>query len=1183
MLSIEFSNRFESLRESLVARIGCPGSPFIAEQIVIPSSAVRRDLTLAIAGAHGVCANIEFAYLAQWLWCQIGRVVESVEADSPFASAVLAWRIYQSLGDSTWYRSFSRLHQYLKDADPLRRLDLANAIAAMLEQYITYRPDWMSEWLKGEPVALKNGSPSLVDDQAWQAELWRRLSGEVGAPQEHPANRFLRSLQASQGSAAAPSAHAAQPASARAAHPFQSAHAANPLEPPLVAAARTVALPAAVHVFCLPDMPPLYLDVLCGLGRWIDVHLYVLNPCRVYWFEIVDPKRLSRLGAGGTAAHEEIGNRLLASWGRQTQAHIELLLDRAEHAPMDDAGFREDFPPTILGHVQRSIYDLVEFEPKSIEADPADRSIEVHVCHSLTRELEVLQDQLLALFASAAPPKPSDILVVTPDLESAAALIDAVFENAPADRRLPYKVSGRGRSTINVPARALLALLSILPSRFQASTLLELLQQPIIGRRFGIGSDELLNIEAWMQDSGIRWGIDGAHRREFDLPGVARFSVEDGLNRLFLGYALPQHVSLPLLGRVPAGNAEGSGASDLGLFAHFFHRLTALRTDFMRPREPDAWLASLCRASEDFLLPGGDELDDLKELWGTLGELHANMARGGLTAALPLAVIHSALKALLDHPARGGVPTGSITFSSMTSLRNLPFRVICVIGLNDGAFPQVSRPTEFDLMAAEPRRGDRQRRCDDRNLFLDLLLAAREKFYLSYTGRSIRDNGILPASVVVSELIETLVPALARDPADPASLAAARARLVVEHPLQAFSPKYFAADGDPRLFSFNRELCDALRHSLARVSEVSAPQLGGPALQASALDASALDAAALDAPAEDQVAEDAADDTDDEENADRSANSRFFTVSLAQPGEEWRSVSLARLLRFFANPCRFLLRERLAIALFREEHAKVDDEPFVPDFKAREALALRLLPHAMRGLGGDELERLADAGIEYPPGSMGTLLLREEMLKLRQFAAAVNDATRPPCVPPVLAHVELDLAGEHWQLSSGFTDLRPAGLVRHRYDDARPTDYLSGWLTHLLLCAAAPPGVMHETRWVSRDGDYRLKFCAAAATILQSLLVLYRQGLREPLHFFPKSAWEYITHGGNLGKARAKWSPGHARARGEDENAAYRLALRGQANPIDAAFEVCALTVFGAMGSHLEDRRLGASLTASRP
>jgi exodeoxyribonuclease V gamma subunit len=429
MLRIQFSNRIERLCDAVVAALGAvPESPFSAQQIVVPSTAMRRYLTLAIAERHGICANIDCVYLAEWLWRQIARVVRTVAVESPFAASALGWRIYQLLQESTW-TEFPRLENYLKDSDEAMRFELASDIAALFEQYITYRQDWMNAWAVGNSIPMPKASVAQIDDQAWQAELWRRISAGLGAAPEHPARHFLRSLEAAE------------------------------------TGANSVDLPRAVHVFCLPDMPPLYLAVLSGLARWVDVTLYVLNPCREYWFDIVDPKRLGTLSLRGAATHHETGNRLLASWGKQTKAHIEQLLEHSNDAPLDDAGFAEDFPATLLGGLQQAIFSLTELRPGSLELDCSDRSIEVHVCHSLTRELEVLQDQLLALFAGSSSLEPEEVLIVTPDLDAAAPLIEAVFGNVPAERRLPYALTGRGRSAINAAARALMALLAMVPSR----------------------------------------------------------------------------------------------------------------------------------------------------------------------------------------------------------------------------------------------------------------------------------------------------------------------------------------------------------------------------------------------------------------------------------------------------------------------------------------------------------------------------------------------------------------------------------------------------------------------------------------------------------------------------------------------------------------------------------------------
>ena len=266
----------------------------------------------------------------------------------------------------------------------------------------------------------------------------------------------------------------------------------------------------------------------------------------------------------------------------------------------------------------------------------------------------------------------------------------------------------------------------------------------------------------------------------------------------------------------------------------------------------------------------------------------------------------------------------------------------------------------------------------------------------------------------------------------------------------------------------------------------------------------------------------------------------------------------------------------MGIELAQRDDSLADDEPFLPDIHARAALAQRLLPQLLAGTETQDvtLRTLARAGTEYPSGQLGELLLDKEIALLGQFAAELRAATAEPCVPAQQACLEFDLDGETWRLSGGFGDLRSGGLVRQRYDDVRAADYLAGWISHVFLCALAPAGVVAETRWYSRNGHYRLQPCAAPHELLRDWLRLYRRGLCEPVHFFPKSAWQYVVNGAHLGKAIATWRSTSFRPYGEADHPAYRLALRGCADPLDADFVACASTVFGLLRPCLEDERL---------
>ncbi|WP_255556578.1 exodeoxyribonuclease V subunit gamma [Methylococcus sp. Mc7] len=1165
-LNIVFSNRFESLADRLFDDLAQgPADPFVAEQLIVPSVAVRRRLELDCADRFGVCANVEFSYLAQWLWARIGQVIEVGES-SPFEPATLTWRVFRALGEETLVSAHPRLASYVERADAAMRFDLAQRLARLLEQYITYRPDWLAAWLGGQPA--EGLTEASREDEAWQAALWRALMGEMGARQEHPSAAFFRAVEA--------------------------------LGPEAI---RRAGLPERAHLFCLPTIPPLYLDILGKLARWTELHLYVLNPCREYWFEIVDPKRLSYLAARGDALYRETGNRLLATWGQQTQAHIDLLFDKAEGAVIDDARFEPPDRMGLLAAVQEAILDLRDPEPGSCASVAGDRSIEVHVCHSLVRELEVLHDQLLAMlggdsphpnltqepigivgriscgasakFSFAAlrvgsaalrvsaevdalrlstlpvgsgeqsgalrehPLKVSDILVVTPRLEEAAPLIDAVFGTAPPARRIPYTITGLRRTVENPAAAALLALLDLFASRCKASRVYEFLQRPLVHARFGLEPDDLERVHGWFRAAGIRWGLDGAHRKAAGVPEVERHSFRDGLDRLFLGYALGD-VPAPFDGRLPAADAEGSESLALGGFAHFVDTLDHWHRAWSTPAAPEAWIERLNALAGDFLAETPETVTDLQEVREAIAALSRHWAEAGVTEAIAPDVVRAALEALLDDPARGGLPSGRVTFTAMASLRSLPYRVVCVVGLNDGVFPSPDRPAEFDLIAQTPRRGDRQRRHDERNVFLDLLLAARERLYLSYTGRSVRDNAPLPPSTLLSELLDYVLPLVAAEGESPEE---ARRRLVVEHPLQAFSPVYFdaAAPKDPRLVSFNAEYCEALKAAAPPVP-VSMDEDSG----------------------EDEPPESAA---------------PFFPAKLSEPEPEWRELSLDGLKRFLRNPCRYLLEQRLGLTLAEGEEELADDEPFLPGYFDRGEVAERLLPLMLSGAADEAVEAAAKAGNEYPQGRLGELLLEGELARIRDYAERISEQTREKPLEPLPGALVFEIEGETWTLSGALGQVRPRGLVGWRYDDTRPADYLSGWLDHLFLNALAVRGVEPATTWISRDGEYRLRPVAAAHERLRELVALYREGLRLPLHFFPKSAWACalkLRQGESEAagrEARKRWESSDY-GRGESEDPAYRQALRGQADPLDGEFLRAAETVFGPLLDHLEDERI---------
>ncbi|HUP91096.1 MAG TPA: exodeoxyribonuclease V subunit gamma [Solimonas sp.] len=1052
MLHIVQSNRLDTLAEPLLASWAAPGAdPFAPELVIVPSRGVERWLTHRIADRFGVCANVRFEFAAAFIWQMFSRVLPGVSEQSPFDTDVTALRLFSFLGRLPERPELRPLSRYLAKADDVRRLELAQRIAQLFSQYMVYRPDWLAKWALGVRVGLEP-----AETERWQQHLWRWLLESLGARNvQHPMTEFFEALD--QGSAAATS------------------------------------LPARLRVFGVPVVPPLYAEILARLARHIEVEWYSLNPCRQYWADITQEKERARRIVRGEPGAElrDVGHPLLASCGGQAQTQLALVCGFiGDEGSVDSDCFVEPRGSSLLQKLQSSILDLAEPTAGSLPLERSDRSLQVHACHSLTRQLEVLHDQLLALFDAMPGLRASDVAVFTPDLDAAAPVIDAVFGSMPAARHIPYTVTGRRRPDSAPLLRAADFLLRLPGSRFEANLVLGFLEIPAVGRRYGLEAAELETIQRWLREAGVHWGLDGVHRHKLGLPSQARHTWLETLYKLLLGYAMPGGADRLVFGTLPYGELEGSQALTLGKLVKVLSDLVRTSEAFgARPRIRD-WPALLLRHLSASIEPTPEDERDYERLRATIAGLSRDARTAAVEGDVGIDVVRALLEARLAQSAPGAVPSGQVTFAGIGPLRTLPYRVICLVGMDDGAIPRSRGRLEFDLMQGAPRFGDRSRRDDDRGAFLDALLAASDVLYLSYSGRDIRDNAKLQPSVLVAELLDYLGRWAqgGRPAVDQA--------LVTSHPLQAFSPRYFEGG---ELQSYAADLLP--------VAQALRGGLGGRLAQRSLLD----------------------------------------RTPLPPPDESLRRVELDSLQRFFTHPLCHLLGARLGIRLKEAAEQISADEPFGIDIGGHFDLKDQLLEWRLQGRTVAECMDLAMATPLLPSGAWGRQALEPTLRQIDELAGRVERARSGTPRDPLAFELplgEFTLAGTLSQLDSdgAFSfSLRKQGVY----------DLMDAWLRHLVLCCVAPAGVSPRTRTLTSDGGLRFERVNEAPAQLLRLLELYWRGLQAPLSFYPKSAYALLTAAdADKGRAAAEkaWQGsgrGTQRKAGERDGRWYRFAFGG--------------------------------------
>ncbi len=1014
------SNALEVLVDRLAQLVAEPvGPPSQSELIVVQSRGMERWVSQQLARRLGIWANGRFLFPRNLVEHILAEVLdEEREVAHPYSPESLTWAVAALLPELSEEPAFAPLRSYLQgDEGGVRRLQLARRVGDLFDQYVVYRPELVAAWESGK-------------DDDWQARLWRALVQRGRG--RHLADR-----------------------------------AGECLSRLAVPDADLGALPRRVTLFGISTLPPLFVRVLGGLSTHLDVHLLQLSPCQEFWADL--RRSDARPEPAGPEVNDALAteaNPLLASLGKlgrdfQSVLENDVTYEDAEGELYRDPRERIEAPTALhilqsdLLHQRRRTITSEEHPPLPL-AD-GDESISVHSCHGPMREAEVLRDQLLALFETDPTLEPRDVLVMTPDIDTYAPYIDAALG---ATAEIPYSIADRSVRRSLPLVEGFLAVLDVLSSRFTATSVMDLLGHGAVRDRFGLSDQDVDAARRWITEAAIRWGVDGRHREELGLPPYDENTWRFGLDRLLLAHALPADGRTLFAETLPCGSAARDAAAGLGGLAELCETLFELRARLATDRTVEDWREVLVEVLD-------------RTVSAEWSPLQHQLVREGLDQLAESARVAAfddtvALDAIRDEVGGGfdatvgsaGFLTGGVTVCELLPMRSIPFRVVALLGMNDDAFPRKQRRLGFDRLAEKPRAGDRNTRDDDRYQLLECLLAARERLIVTYVGQSSRDNSALPPSVVVSELLDTVADSCARDGMD---VADHRESLVLRHPLQPFSPRYFDPREDARLFSFDSAQAQG------------AARLGEPRVE----------------PAR-------------------------FVTELSSPEPE-SELALDALLRFFDNPARALLAGPLGLTLGGDVSALQDREPMVLDGLSRWKLGSCLLDEALQHGDPARLYAATRADGALPLGGPGRLAFEA----LIPGVEALRGALDPWVSQPQLAALRVEIPLEHTRLTGWIRGLSAEVQLRYRYGQLRARDLLAAWTTHLALCAmgSAAGATMPDTtvmvgRAPRKVGQVEVKQLVASAdarATLAELVRLYEAGQQIPLRLFAEPSLAYVS------------------------------------------------------------------------
>lgn len=1088
-LTIYTSNNMEILAEQLARIVREPmPSPISSEIIVVQSRGMERWVSMELAMHNGICANCFFPFPNLFLQEIFKKFIPDIPDESVFDPVTMTFRIMKILPACSNLSGFESLKRYLvDDVKGMKLFQISQQIADLFDQYLVFRPEIIFRWENGK-------------EDHWQAQLWREISsGKENLHRARMRKTLLEKIKK-------------QP------HEIKN-------------------LPDRISIFGISYLPPFHLETFIEISRLSQVNLFLMNPCREYWADIVSPRQIKeiqrkyiKLNGITEELYLEEGNRLLVSMGALGKNFFSMI-SGIDCQIFEQ--FKDQDKHNMLSKIQWDIHNLKDrkfysqdsvpdLEPSDISSPLPDTdtmqqdvetSIQIHSCHSPMREIEVLHDNLLAMFEEDPDLLPKDIVVMAPDIESYAPFIQAVFD-AQTDEalRIPFTIADRDIRKESSIIEGFLSILDLKGSRLGTTRVMALLESAGIKEQFGLTESDIEIAERWIKETNIRWGIDADFRRELGLPGFSENTWKAGIERLLLGYAMPGLNRKMFSGILPYDQIEGGEVKILGKFLKFIDRVFTYIDSLDQPRKLGDWHLKLVGIIEEFFVPDEDSEREIEVLRRILDEMSKKEELSGFDQLVEIEVVKSLLENLLECVNFGtGFISSGVTFCAMLPMRSIPFKVVCLVGMNMDAFPRESKTLSFDLMAKNPRIGDRSRRNDDKYLFLEALISARNKFYISYVGQSIRDNTRIAPSVLVSELIDYIKE----------GFGFSEDQMVTLHRLQAFSPEYFKAGG--KLFSYSREnfAASCSRYDLKDITSL-------------------------------------------------------ISSKLSDPAQEWKHLDIKDFRAFFSNPAKFLLERRLGIYL--PERADVSDERenFSLGHLEKYVLDQEMVLHRLSGSDLKDFFPVKKASGQLPHGNVGEFVYNEVSLDAEDFVRKIENHITGKHLDDHT--VDINIAG--FNLCGRLTDIYEQGLIQIRYVITKPKYLLKTWVNHIVLCNLVEGKRPVKSFLLCKDAAWEFTPVSNVNDIINDLLKLFWKGMSEPLHFFPESSFEYAsklllknqTIQAASNSAKNKWT-GNDFTRGESEDPYFERCF-GKTDPLDQDFGKIAEQIFAPLLDHSREIKL---------
>jgi exodeoxyribonuclease V gamma subunit len=750
-IELYFSNQLDQLADKFsdVMTDEVRGKDNILEPsvVIVPNANLAKWLQLLLAGKNAIFMNIEFQYLEAGLWEMLAALdCGEIKPDMMDIDQLKFFllHILQNLDRSD--ADFLPMTQYLfgeddaadRPDDAARLWQLSEKMAHLFKEYEFHRTDMIRNWAVSstETEGMQRCQQRLYDRlKRLRDELAGRTGKQLLSTMEY-ADLVLSGSRTDE---------------------------------------RKAADPQSVHFFGLSQISNFHLTLIGRLQDDYTIHIYTMNPCEEFWEDIQTPREkrwIQRKNVKTLAIQtseqdqgkllQQTDNALLAAWGKPGRESVRLLCQ------LTDYNFKACFTTAeqaaeILHRIQNDILTLSCSEPEAKRIEQ-DRSLQIVACPSIYREVETVYNSVLFNLAQDDRLQLTDIAILVPDMSAYKPVFDSVFNRRP--RQLVYNLVDSQAEIESIYGNAVLAILKLATGRFSRNEVFDLILNPCFMSRWKIGSDEVQAWVNWTRELNVFHSFDRDSKAARGYSASGNFTWKQGLERLRLSriMAAPNAIDPASFKhyqeRVPFSDVKTSDADLVEKFCMVIesldHAVSRLNSSAISAKQWKQHLFLTC----DQLIEIPQDFKGEAVVRQALLKAFDNLAlydclQGGASpSALDIGLIREFIRANLGSISggHGNYLTDGVTISALQPMRPIPFRIVYVLGMEEGRFPGKADLSSLDLRLSKRRIGDislPERNC---YLFLEMLLSVREKLTISYVARDLQKDRLQQPCSVINQL-----------------------------------------------------------------------------------------------------------------------------------------------------------------------------------------------------------------------------------------------------------------------------------------------------------------------------------------------------------------------------------------------------------------------------------------------